>query len=98
LGEVALRIRRAVDAIDRDSVQRHLACLDGLRKMEGIDVFQNVACPGLLISNLSQLPIKSIDFGSGPPLDVYPVMAFPRLALIMKAKDGFEVRSNLSSR
>jgi hypothetical protein len=92
LGETALKIRQAIRSIDITSIRQSLECLNGLRKEAGIGIFENMGCPGLLVSNLSKFPIASIDFGLGSPIGFHHASLNPRLALILSSDDGLEVR------
>jgi hypothetical protein len=92
LADVALRIRQSIHSIDKNSVLKSLRALDYHRKTEGIDIFENMGCPGLLVSNLSKFPIQKIDLGMGAPTCFYHGSFSPRLSLILPATDGVVVR------
>lgn len=92
LAEIAHRIRKAIDSVDKQNVIESLYSLDQLRLNHGIGIFEHVGCPGLLVSNLSKFPIKEIDFGLGHPAAFHHASLNPRLALILPKTSGVEVR------
>jgi len=90
LPEIALRIRQSIQDVDKDSVLRSLRCLDALRREKGISVFEDLGCPGLLVSNLSKFPIAQIDLGIGSPIGLHHASLNPRLALILPAPNAVQ--------
>lgn len=90
--QVVNRIRQSIDAIDRVSVSQSLMALDLLRREYGTDSFQELGCPGLLVSNLSKFPISKIDLGSGPPSEFHHASLNPRLALVLSHPEGYTVK------
>ena len=92
LEDIALRIRRAIAGVDRESVRRSLQCLNALRQEEGFSIFEDVGCPGLIVSNWTRFPIRTLDFGVGSPRKFYHASVNPRLAIILPTDDGIEVR------
>jgi hypothetical protein len=92
LSQIAATIRQAITSVDEASVRNSLVCLDDLRRGNGIDVFSEIGCPGLLVSNLSRIDLGSIDLGSGPPVDFRPASQIPTWAVVLNKCDGVEVR------
>lgn len=92
LAEVALRIRMSIQAVDRPSIERSLKCLDAVRQDHGIGIFEEIGCPGLLVSNLSKFPFSKINFGLGAPIKLHHASLNPRLALILPSTDGVLVQ------
>lgn len=72
LGDLATRVRRAVDAVDAGAAERALVALDRLRRVEGLAAMEecHVVHPrqGLLLTNLSRLPVPEVAFDAGPPV------------------------------
>lgn len=72
LGDLATRVRRAVDAVDAEATRRSLLALERLRRVEGLVAMEecHVVHPrqGLLLTNLSRLPVPEIAFDAGPPV------------------------------
>ena len=91
VGETAVRIKDAIQAIDKSSVRQSLVALLQLREEHGIEIFENVGCPGLLVSNLSKLPIQLVDLGAGAPIQFHHASLNPRLALILPDDGGLKV-------
>ncbi len=89
--KVAARIRQSIQGVDRKSIENSLIRLDKLRMDEGIRAFENVGCPGLLVSNLSKFPMSKINLGLGSPIGFYHASLNPRLGLILPAADGVRV-------
>jgi hypothetical protein len=91
---IANQIQNAVRGITPARVAAHLACLRSLREEEGPAVFESVGCPGLLVSNLSRMPLAAVDLGAGPPLALLPASVNPRLAVVLSAENGLVVELN----
>jgi shikimate O-hydroxycinnamoyltransferase len=72
LGDLATRVRRAVDAVDAEAARRSLAALEAFRRSEGLVAMEecHVVHPaqGLLLTNLSRLPVAEVAFDAGPPV------------------------------
>ncbi len=92
--EIALGIRRAINSVDGESVQQSLQCLYALREEKGFGVFEDVGCPGLIVTNCTKFPISKMDFGIGPPNKFHQASINPRLAILLPSMDGLEVRFN----
>jgi shikimate O-hydroxycinnamoyltransferase len=96
LGELALRVRRAVAAVDAEGMRRSLATIDRLRQQEGLRALEqcHVVHPrcGLLVTNLSRLPAREIEFDGGPPVAFDILTPAERCAVVLPAVDGVDVR------
>jgi hypothetical protein len=96
LSDLALRIRTNVKKVDRERINTSLSCLTVLRNQENINIFEkmHVMHPdsGLLVTNLSRLPVPEIEFNAGPPSDYSILTQTLRGAVILPHTDGFEVR------
>ncbi len=88
-------IRDAVNKVNPDSINSALKSLDNLRLEQGVSVFKDIGCPGLLVTNLSKLPFQEIDLGFGPPQRFFPATPCPQLGIILPAKDGVTVRISI---
>jgi shikimate O-hydroxycinnamoyltransferase len=92
LGDLATRVRRAVDAVDTEAVRRSLLALERLRRAEGLGVMEecHVVHPrqGLLLTNLSRLPVPEIAFDAGPPVAFDILTPGVRGAVALPAPDG----------
>lgn len=96
--DVASSIRNAINHLDTQAVSRSLTALDQFRRQYGVDGFQNLGCPGLLVSNLSKFPISEVDLGSGPPRKFHHASLNPRLALILSDPDGYVVKLKIPAK
>ena len=67
LGAIATEILHAISSVNEESIHKSLNCLDRLCLQNGVDIFESVGCPGLLVSNLSKFPMDKIDIGLGAP-------------------------------
>lgn len=92
IGDLATRVRRAVDAVDPEAVARSLRELEGLRRAEGLAAMEecHVVHPrqGLLLTNLSRLPVPEVAFDAGPPVAFDILTPGVRGAVALPAPDG----------
>ena len=92
IGDLATRVRRAVDAIDAEAAQRSLVALESLRRAEGLGAMEecHVVHPrqGLLLTNLSRLPVPEVAFDAGPPVAFDILTPGVRGAVALPAPDG----------
>jgi len=95
LTEVAVEIRRAIARVKAETVTRSLALLESLRHQQGLDAMERVNIVdthhGLLISNMSKLPIQHLDFGAGAPISTFFQSPGHGITGILAAKDGLDV-------
>ncbi len=87
IAELTSLIRSAKKAVTADNVRDALACYSQLRRRLGIAAFQRLQYPGLLVSNLTRIPLETLDFGNGCPL-VVNGPGTPRLALLQALGAG----------
>jgi hypothetical protein len=96
LAALARRVRDAVARIDAGATARALATIDGVRETLGLDGLQrlHVVHPraGLLVTNLSRLPVREIVFDSGEPVAFDVLAPAARCAVVLPARDGLDVR------
>ncbi len=92
LGDLATRVRRAVDAVDAGAARRSLAALESLRRAEGLAAMEecHVVHPtqGLLLTNLSRLPVAEVAFDAGAPVAFEILTPGVRGAVALPAPDG----------
>jgi shikimate O-hydroxycinnamoyltransferase len=96
LAGLARRVRDSVASVDESSERRALVAIDRVRRVEGPAGLErlHVVHPraGLLVTNLSRLPVREIAFDAGPPA-AYDVLApAERCAVVLPAEDGLDVR------
>lgn len=91
-GDLATRVRRAVDAVDAAAARRSLAALEAFRRSEGLAAMEecHVVHPaqGLLLTNLSRLPVPEVAFDAGPPVAFDILTPGVRGAVALPAPDG----------
>jgi hypothetical protein len=96
LGELARRVRDAVAGIDQARAARSLLVVDRLRRQEAPGGLErlHVVHPraGLLVTNLSRLPVREIVFDAGPPVAFDILAPAERCAVVLPAEDGLDVR------
>jgi shikimate O-hydroxycinnamoyltransferase len=96
LGELALLIREAVGQVRQAYVSGSLQTLERLRRQRGPAVMEEVhVVPpqhGMLVTNISRLPMRSLDFGAGIPTAFRALSSSQRGAAILPAIDGVEIR------
>lgn len=96
LGKLAMIIRKNIAKINEQYIFGGLEALTCLRKEAGLSAFEHVhvADPenGLLVTNLSRLPVDKIEFGAGPPIKYEILTAANRGAVILPDDDGLQVR------
>jgi len=106
LGELALRIQKGVSAVFADDWGERVAPLEALRRRHGIAATHAVHLRhpqrGMLVTNMSRLPLAELDFGSGAPVGVRLFSEIDAMAAILPARDGvtidvFGPRSNVVS-
>ncbi len=96
LVELARRVHAAVAAVDEASAWRALGVLDRFRRQEGPAGLErlHVVHPGagLLVTNISRLPVRDIAFDAGPPVAFDVLAPAERCAVVLPAEDGLDVR------
>lgn len=96
LGELALLIRETVGRVKQNYVSGSLQILERLRRQRGLAVVEDIhVVPpqhGMLVTNISRLPMQSLDFGGGIPTSFRALSSSQRAAAILPAEDGVELR------
>jgi hypothetical protein len=94
--ELARRVRDAVAAVDETRARESLQAIDRLRRMVGLAVLErlHVVHPraGLLVTNLSRLPVREIVFDAGPPVAFDILAPVERCAVVLPVEDGLDMR------
>lgn len=65
---------------------------------EGVGIFRELDCPGLLVSNVTRLALDKIDLGCGIPAAHYSASVNPCLALLRSHPEGVEAQVELPGR
>jgi shikimate O-hydroxycinnamoyltransferase len=96
LADLARRVRDAVAGLDEAGVRQALAVIDRLRRREGLAGLERLHVvhqrAGLLVTNLSRLPVREIVFDAGPPVAYDIIAPAERCAVVLPAEDGLDVR------
>ena len=96
LPALAHRVRDVVAAIDGAAMGRALATIEAVREQLGVAGLErlHVVHPraGLLVTNLSRLPVREIVFDAGAPFAFDVLVPAERCAIVLPAEDGLDVR------
>jgi shikimate O-hydroxycinnamoyltransferase len=96
LGRLTSIIRAAVASVDETYMRNALSTLGAMRLQEGLAVLEenHVIHPrsGILITNLSRLPIQEIEFDAGPPVGFDILTPAVRGAVVLPADGGVDIR------
>ena len=96
LADLARRVRDAVASVDEARARYSSLVVDRLRRQEGLAGLErlHVVHPraGLLVTNLSRLPVREIVFDAGPPVAFDILAPAERCAVVLPAEDGLDVR------
>lgn len=95
LGELALRIQKSVVAVFADDWQARVAPLEALRRQHGLRAAHRVHLRhprrGMLVTNMSRLPLSELDFGTGAPVAARLFAEVDSMAAVLPARDGVTV-------
>lgn len=95
IGELAVLIRNSVGRINDDYIFNSMTTLENLRKQHGLAAMEEVHVRhpknGMIVTNLTRLPLRDIDFGSGAPEDFLTYAEVLASAAILPADKGAEI-------
>ncbi len=95
LGDLAILIRNSVSKIKNDYILNSLNTLENLRKQNGLAAIEEVHLRhpnhGMIVTNLTRLPIRDLDFGFGAPVSFLAYAEVLSSAAILPAENGVEV-------
>jgi shikimate O-hydroxycinnamoyltransferase len=90
--ELAILVRAGIGSINERYILEGLKTLNALTKTEGVLVNERIhVCDpanGLLVTNLSRLPVRDIEFNAGPPKKYEILTPANRGAVILPGSDG----------
>jgi hypothetical protein len=96
LADLARRVRDAVAGVDEARARRSMQTIERLRRQDGLAALErlHVVHPhaGLLVTNLSRLPVREVAFDAGPPVAFDILAPAERCAVVLPAEDGLDVR------
>lgn len=97
LGEVACLVRNGIAGVSADYVHGSMNTLEFLRMTRGISALEHIDIrhprQGLVVTNITRLPISGIDFGSGPPKGFKATVQSDRGAVLLPSEDGVRIRA-----
>jgi hypothetical protein len=92
VGRLAVLVRDAVASVKAGRIQDSLRALKRYRNEHGAEGMERVHLRhpdrGLIVTNLTRMPIHDVDFGSGPPSGYVPYVDITGGAAIVPAADG----------
>lgn len=94
--ELAEMIRSTTSSINHESAVDSLRYLEKFRLENGTKSMANIHVShperGFLITNLSRVPVASLDFGAGAPFQIVPMTMAPRVFIVMSDEKDYIVR------
>lgn len=95
VGELAILVRNSVRKVKNDYILRWLGTLESLRKQKGLDAMEKIHLRhphhGIIVTNLTRLPIRYLDFGNGAPIDFLSYVDVLGGAAILPAEKGVDI-------
>jgi hypothetical protein len=89
-------IRSATSSINQERAVDSLRYLEKYRLENGTKSMANIHVShpekGFLITNLTRMPVASLDFGAGAPLQIVPMTMAPRVFIVMSDRKDYIVR------
>ncbi len=93
--DLAILVKNSVKKVKNDYILSSLGTLESLRKQKGLDAMEEIHLRhpyhGIIITNLTRLPIRYLDFGSGAPTDFLSYVDVFGSAAILPAEKGVEI-------
>jgi shikimate O-hydroxycinnamoyltransferase len=97
LGEISCLVRKSIAQVTSDYVHGSLSTLEALRRGRGLSTIQQIEVRhpqrGLIVTNISRLPILSVDFGWGTPVGFKATAQAHRGIVILPSDDGVAIRA-----
>lgn len=95
LGQLATRIQQSVSRVFAGDYRERVGTLEALRRVHGLRGPQSIAMRhpqrGMVVTNMSRLPLDQLDFGVGAPTAARLVVDTSGLAAVLPARDGVMV-------
>lgn len=96
LSDLAIMVRKSIGSVSAQYIREGLSTLRGITNKEGVQINEKIhvthPTSGLLVTNLSRLPVKEIEFNAGPPVKFEILTPANRGAVMLPGHDGIEVR------
>ena len=94
-GDLALLVRSAVTRMRSEQILRSMSTLDAFRRNRGLAAVEELhlrhPASGMIVTNLTRMPIGDIDFGSGAPADYSAYLEVSRGAAILPGSGGANI-------
>ena len=95
IGDLAVLIRNSVNKIKTDYILNSLSTLENHRKQNGFPALEKIHLRhpghGMIVTNLTRLPIRDLDFGFGMPDGFLVYSEVLSSAAILPAENGVEI-------
>jgi len=95
IGDLAILIRNSVSKIKNDYILNYLKTLEAFREQHGLAAMEEVhlrhPLHGLIVTNLTRLPVRDIDFGYDAPVNFSAYAEVLASAALLPAEQGVEV-------
>lgn len=95
VGDLAILVRNSIKRVKNDYILRSLETLETLRKQKGLDAMEEIHLRhphhGIIVTNLTRLPIRDLNFGSGAPLDFLSYVDVLAGAAVLPAENGVDI-------
>ena len=96
LADLAGKIRKSIGKVNGSYIRQSISALTALREQQGRKIFEQVHVMhprgGLLVTNLSRLPVQEIEFDAGPPVQYDILTQTVRGAVVLPGRGGLEAR------
>ncbi len=95
IGDIAVLIKKAVNDMKEEHIQRSLTTLESFRQQNGLEATERIHLRhprnGMIVTNLSRMPLQELDFGSGSPESFIAYNEIEQSAALFPHPDGLEV-------
>ncbi|MGA7839032.1 MAG: acyltransferase [Ignavibacteriaceae bacterium] len=93
--DIAFHVKNSVSKIKNDYITNSINTLENFRNQKGRNEFEKLHLRypenGIIITNISRLPVRELNFGNGAPTDVLTYAEVLRSAAILPAEGGVEI-------
>ncbi|UCH93077.1 MAG: hypothetical protein JSV88_22680 [Candidatus Aminicenantes bacterium] len=93
--DLAILVRKSIRKVKNDYILRSLGTLENFRKQKGLDAMAEIHLRhphhGIIVTNLTRLPIRYLDFGPGAPTGFLSYVDVLGGAAILPAEKGVEI-------
>ncbi len=94
IGNLSVLIKKAISLVKDEYIKQSLSTLNAFRHQNTTEAFERIHLrhpqTGMIVTNITRLPIHDIDFGAGAPDDFLAYAEIEHGAAIFPAKNGVE--------